>query len=86
VVADFALTGSMGRYHRYTGVLRPWFWLLTRSQNCRVFQNKTVPEIALQIFGEHGFSDHQDRLHTKYPPREYCVQYRESDFGRPDRG
>lgn len=80
VVADFALVGSLGRYHRYTGVLRPWFWHLTRSQNCRVFQRMKVKDIILQIFGEHGFSDYQDRLHGKYSSREYCVQYRESDF------
>lgn len=80
IMVDLALAGSVGRSHRYVGVLRPWFWLLTRTHNCRVFQNKSVPEIVRQIFGEHGFSDFEDRLHGSYGAREYCVQYRESDF------
>lgn len=81
VMVDLALSGSLGRLHRYSGVMRPWFWLLTRTLNCRVFQNKTVPEIMMQIFGEHGFSSQvENRLHDSYALREYCVQYRESDF------
>ncbi len=81
IAVDFALSGALGRLHRYTAVLRPWFWLLTRTHNCRVFQSMTVPEIITKVLGEHGFSsDVADRLHGKYALREYCVQYRESDF------
>lgn len=80
VVVDFALSGALGRYHRYTAVLRPWLWLLTRTQNCRVFQNLTVPQIIKQVLREHGFPDITDRLYSSYAPKEYCIQYRESDF------
>lgn len=80
VVIDFALSGALGRHHRYTAVMRPWFWLLTRTHNCRVFQNKTVPQIIKQLLEEHGIPDVSDRLHASYQPRQYCIQYRESDF------
>jgi type VI secretion system secreted protein VgrG len=31
---------------RYRMVLRPKLWLLTRTADCRIFQNQTVPQIA----------------------------------------
>ncbi len=64
----------------YTATMVPWFWLLTRTADCRIFQKLTVPEIAERIFSDHGFTDYSLRLHGKYEPREYAVQYRETDF------
>jgi type VI secretion system secreted protein VgrG len=64
----------------YTATMIPWFWLLTRTADCRIFQKLTVPEIVERIFSDHGFSDYILRLHGKYEPREYAVQYRETDF------
>ncbi len=67
-------------FNLYQLNVRPWFWFLTRTADCRIFQNKSVPDIAKEIFREHGFSDFEDRLTGTYPPWEYCVQYRETDF------
>ncbi|MBU0909769.1 MAG: type VI secretion system tip protein VgrG [Proteobacteria bacterium] len=64
----------------YTATMVPWFWFLTRTADCRIFQKLTVPEIVERIFSDHGFSDYILRLHGKYEPREYAVQYRETDF------
>jgi type VI secretion system secreted protein VgrG len=80
LVSRFALVGYAGRLVLYRAELRPWFWFLTRTADCRIFQNKSVPDIAKEIFREHGFSDFEDLCGESYPPREYCVQYRESDF------
>src|SRR5262249_2797531 len=60
--------------------LVPWTWLLTRTTNCRIFQNLTVPAIVEKVFTDHGFTDVANRLQQQYPPREYVVQYRETDF------
>lgn len=65
---------------RYQLLLRPWLWWLTLASNNRVFQNKKTSEIVTSIFDEHGFSDYQLKLAGSYSPREYCVQYGESDF------
>jgi type VI secretion system secreted protein VgrG len=59
---------------------RPWFWMLTRTLNNRIFQDMTVVQIIEKVFGDHGFSDFKKRLSGTYKPRVYCVQYRESDF------
>ena len=67
-------------FAHYRLVLRPWLWFLTRSADCRIFQDRTVPEILTEVFREHGFSDFQTALYGEYRRWEYCVQYRESDF------
>ncbi|MHC6225670.1 type VI secretion system Vgr family protein [Pseudomonas sp. X10] len=73
------LTGH-GQFAGYRVSLRPWFWLLTRTSDCRVFQNITVPEIIKQVFRDLGFSDFEDSLSGSYREWEYCVQYRETSF------
>ncbi len=64
----------------YQAELVPWLWFLTLFSNCRIFQNKSVPDIVEQVFKDRGFTDYQLKLQSSYQPREYCVQYRETDF------
>lgn len=66
---------------RYVAEVRPWLWMLTLTRNNRVFQNVSVVEIIEKVIGDHGFGANVEfALTTTYEPREYCVQYRESDF------
>lgn len=65
---------------RYNLLLRPWLWWLTLASNNRVFQNLATSDIVTSIFDEHGFSDYKLQLTGSYTPREYCVQYGETDF------
>src|SRR5690606_7158259 len=55
-VTHFSLTGRRGGYAAYSMQLRPWLWFLTRTADCRIFQNKTAPEILQEGFRQHGFS------------------------------
>ncbi|HWB06991.1 MAG TPA: type VI secretion system tip protein TssI/VgrG [Verrucomicrobiales bacterium] len=64
----------------YHGEVVPWLWLLTRTSDCRSFQEKTVREILETIFGEQGFSDFEFNLRRSYKPRVFCVQYNETYF------
>ena len=64
----------------YQAEMVPWLWFLTLYSNCRIFQNKSVPDIVEQIFKDRGFPDYDLKLTGSYQPREYCVQYRETDF------
>ena len=79
-VSRFCQTENVGRYASYQATLHPWLWFLTRTADCRIFQNKTVRDIIKSVFREHGFTDFEEALYESYPPREYCVQYRETDF------
>ncbi len=73
-------TGTGAVLSSYTATMVPWFWLLTRTADSRIFQNLTVPEIVQQIFQEKGFLDFENKLHSSYDQWIYCVQYRETDF------
>ena len=71
---------QQGTVPLYRATLVPWLWLLTRTTDCRIFQNEAVPDIIEAIFKAEGFSDYQLKLSGTYNPCEYCVQYRETDF------
>ncbi|MFO7912906.1 MAG: type VI secretion system tip protein VgrG [Desulfotignum sp.] len=68
------------QFAQYRATMVPWLWFLTQTSDCRIFQEKTVPEIIRQVFDEHGFSDIEDRLSGGYRTWNYCVQYRETDY------
>lgn len=57
--------------------IAPTLWTLTRNTNCRIFQQKAVPDILKAVFT--GLTVNYN-LTGVYEPREYCVQYRETDF------
>ncbi|MGH8260115.1 MAG: type VI secretion system Vgr family protein, partial [Steroidobacteraceae bacterium] len=79
IVTDFEQVGYGQRLHEYRAVIRPWYWFLTRTADCRIFQGKTVIEIFQDVCKQAGFSDLELRVGS-HPQREYCVQYRETDF------
>jgi type VI secretion system secreted protein VgrG len=80
VVVEFGYTGRLGTYATYSARAVPWLWFLTRTADCRIFQSKTAPDIIKSIFKEHGYTDVKDSLTKTYRTRDYCVQYRETDF------
>ncbi len=80
LVSEFACAGTEGEFARYRAVLRPWIWFLSRTHDCRIFQEKNAIEIVKEVFGAYGFAEFEDRLNGSFNSREYCVQYRESDF------
>ncbi|MDD5033741.1 MAG: type VI secretion system tip protein TssI/VgrG [Methylococcaceae bacterium] len=79
-VTRFGQYGTLDVYAYYRATVRPWLWFLTRASNCRIFQQKTAPDIIKQVFRDQGFSDFKEKLSGQYASREYCVQYRETDF------
>ena len=73
--------GKEGRFYVYHATLRPWLWMLTRTKNYRIFQQKTVPDILKEMFDFHsGIANVEFQLTETYTPWVYCVQYGESDF------
>ncbi len=55
----------------------PDIWKLTKKFQSRIFQHITVPDILKQILT--GF-DVSYQIQGTFEPREYCTQYRETDF------
>ena len=63
---------------RYWAEVVPAFLKLTRQVNSRIFQHLSVPDILAKVLK--GIDFNKDGVKGTYDPREYCVQYRESDF------
>lgn len=78
VAADW--DGETHDAFRYTLVLKPWLWLLSRRSNNRIFANQSVRDIISEVLSGAGFSDFKMKLFESYDPIEYCVQYNESDL------
>jgi len=74
------MTQSARQMYRYQLRLQPWLWFLSRTADCRIFQNKTVGDIFEAVVKGHGFSDYRLSLTGEYQPMDYCVQYRETDL------
>ncbi len=72
---------SQGNRHKsftyYSIEVVPHLWLLTQIRQSKIFQNKSVPDILRDVLGRIEF---KIELQGNYQPRNYCVQYRESDF------
>lgn len=80
IVGRFIQEDSNIRLTTYYADLYPWFWLLTKTRDCRIFQNKSVPQIIKSVFDDLEFKDYRDDLKSTYPSLDYCVQYDESAF------
>jgi type VI secretion system secreted protein VgrG len=80
IISRFAQYATEEQFTSYSAEMVPWFWFLTRNADCRIFQNKSIPDIITKVFSDLGFNDYSNSLQGSYDPREYCVQYRESSF------
>ncbi len=61
----------------------PALWALSQRKDNRIFQEKKVPEILEEVLkqGLQPFErSFRIELNREYLPREYCVQYRETDL------
>lgn len=81
IISHFEFVGSRGKYAVYRFVMKPWLWLLQHTQDCRIHQQLDPSKIIEFVFRtKNGLTDYQSKLSKTYKVREYCVQYRESDF------
>jgi len=82
VINEFYQAAQVGRFYLYQAQLVPSLWLLSLRQECRIFQNMNTPDIVKEVLtGTNIFQDRVIfRLRGNYAPREYCVQYRETDL------
>ncbi|EMF07044.1 type VI secretion system Vgr family protein [Serratia marcescens] len=63
-----------------TLTLEPSLAMLTMGRGMRIWQNISVPDLVCTLLNDHGINLLDLQLHSNYPKREYCVQYRESPF------
>jgi len=83
LIDDIEVGDSGKRLTHYCLILRPRLYQLQHRHNQRVYQHLTVPQIIAKVFKEHGIQADQFRFNIAPKPslpREYCVQYGETDF------
>ena len=81
IVSSLAVGGIVeSKYRQYYIEMMPWINLLDFRSDCRIFQEISVPDIIDEVFRGLGFNDFSWKLDSTYSPREYCVQYRETDL------
>jgi type VI secretion system secreted protein VgrG len=84
IVTRFRSAGWRSGLHTYEATVHSWLWLLTRSSNCRIFQDLTVLDIVKKVCNDPMYGGLIDLdislLSGTYEAMTYCVQYRESDF------
>jgi len=83
IVSRFEMKGETADQVYYRAELVPALWLLTHRYNSRIFQQKTTKEIISTVLTDGGIPPDRfdlSPLRGEYSPREYCVQYRETDY------
>ena len=82
IVSRFEQSGEgLGR-SAYRVTLVPRMWRMVHRHDSRIFQDQTIAEIIERVFVAAGLDaeGHRFALSSIHPKREYCVQYRESDW------
>jgi type VI secretion system secreted protein VgrG len=77
IVSQFTQGNTDERFTYYRAIVVPLVWVLTQRSQSRIFQHLNVPDILREIFENF---DVTYEIQGTFDPREYCVQYRETDF------
>ncbi|OJT17383.1 hypothetical protein BO221_45530 [Archangium sp. Cb G35] len=82
LISRFEQVNEMPRYTIYRATVVPVVWRLQHRHDCRIFQRLDTPAILKKVFEAAGVPADRVRfsLVNSYEPRDYCVQYRESDW------
>ncbi len=80
VVNEVRYLGSGRRFSRYQLTLVPQVWFLSQRQDCRIFQQKSAKDIVTEVLDDGSVTDYRFEVSGTYPPKEYVLQYRESDL------
>jgi type VI secretion system secreted protein VgrG len=77
ICSRFSQGGRDNTFTAYRLEMVPALWLLTRRAQSRIFQQLSVPDILKKVLT--GL-DVSWEIQGTFQPRDYCVQYRETDF------
>ncbi|CAJ97209.1 Gp5/Type VI secretion system Vgr protein OB-fold domain-containing protein [Cupriavidus necator] len=80
IVTRFAHAGADHNHGFYTAELAPRLWLLTLGRDRAIYQNLSAPQIIRRVLQSFDVAFEARITETRYPMREYCVQYDESPF------
>lgn len=79
VIERFVQLSAGIRHSRYEATLVPTFKPLHYTRDSRIFQQLSTSDVVQKVLRE-GQVQAELLLHGQYGPRDYCVQYQESDL------
>ncbi|APR82344.1 VgrG protein [Minicystis rosea] len=83
MVARFEQGDAGKKLTSYRVTVVPKAWRLLHRRDCRIFQELSAPDIIKKVLEGAGLASGTDfaiHLRGSYATREYCVQWRESDW------
>jgi len=84
IVTQFAKVGTARLHTRYRAVLKPQLSQFDDTFDCRVFNDRSQDALSIvrAVLAHRGLTDVDSDAVTNhvFRQREYCVQFRESDF------
>jgi len=79
-VSRFSWIGRDDVLTRWQVEVVPSLWFATLTSDCKMFQQKSVPDIVEAVLGDTTEITLSKKISGSHNPWEYCVQYRETDF------
>ncbi len=64
----------------YAVRLRPWAWRASLRGQCRAWRDRTVPQVLQELLRGAGAGRVVLRLRERYLPRDYLVQFNQTDW------
>ncbi|EKT1260925.1 type VI secretion system tip protein VgrG [Salmonella enterica] len=80
IVVGFEQGEFDGNQTLYSMSIRPRLWRAGLRQNFRIFQNEDIKSILGTILQENDVTEWSPLFSEPHPPREFCVQYGETDY------
>lgn len=80
IVTTVALGNNDGSQMYYQLTLSPPLWRCGLRQNFRIFQQQDIQAISDTLLRENGVTAWKPQFYEDHLPREFCVQYGESDL------
>jgi len=80
IVTHLRRVESGERYLVFRAILSPRLWLLQKTRDCRIYQQKSVLDVVKEVLREHAIAFSERLQSADYQPWDYLTQYRESDF------
>jgi type VI secretion system secreted protein VgrG len=77
ICVQFIQGSRTSYFSQYRAELVPKVWMLTQISRSRIFQNRTIPQILQEVLEGYEFDN---EIQGNFKPRNFCVQYRESDW------
>lgn len=71
---------SQGEWNRYRATLVPALWRMSLNLQSQIYMEKSVPQIVEEELKKSGFTSQDYEVKAKGKPKEYVVQYIESDL------